>query len=83
MSEDNDEYKKIKKTFIFAVRKNAERVSKTNDHMMNLLDLCEEMAIYTQHKPGCAKQPCNCGLNNVLKQYDLLNVIKHKEDDNG
>lgn len=77
---DEEEKRKITKTFTVAIRKSVEATSRRNQHVMNLLDLCEEMATYVTHKPDCTvSDSCTCGLENVLKKYNLLNVMNPKE----
>ena len=78
----DEEQRKIKKKFVFALKEGRARIAKDNTNLMNLLDLCEDMAAYTTHTRECPithRTKCTCGLDDVLNRYNLLSVLKNKE----
>jgi len=78
----DEEQRKIKKKFVFALKEGRARIAKDNTNLMNLLDLCEDMAAYTKHTNECPVNQiteCTCGLDNVLNRYNLLSVLKNKD----
>lgn len=78
----DEEQRKIKKKFVFSLKEGKAKIVKDNTNLMNLLDLCEDMAAYATHTPHCPvthRTKCTCGLDSILERYNLLNVLRNKD----
>ena len=76
---DEDDANRMRKAFKVTITNHSKGIREKNRQLLALLDLCEDMAVYTTHRGDCTSPSCVCGLDNILQRYSLLNVIRTED----